>query len=794
MIPENIFPAHIREKNDGSWLIQTVEEHLRQTAQIAAKIGKAYGLEAAGYLVGIVHDAGKLCDKFKKYIVKAANHEPVRRGSVNHTFAGVRLLMAQHGKADACTIDDIALEVLAYTVGAHHGLFDCVSDQGNNEFERRMREEHPECSESIERYYREIMDERALAELTRQAIVELNALFGKCKTICMNAPQMKYGVGLIARLLLSILIDADRQDTAGFMADDCFPEPLTTQAWQNLKQHAEQVYQLMIAKAEKTPVNLARQTIAASCVADIAKVGSVMRLNIPTGAGKTITSLLASLELVESQQKSRIIYTAPLLSILEQNAAEIRRFIGDDSAVLEHHSNVIATEDSDDVVQSRDFLAQNWSAPVIVTTMVQLLNTMFDSAASSVRRFHALGGSVIVIDEVQTVPKKLLTLFNLTLSFLSSICQTTFVLCSATQPFLEKAKQPPLVPVGDLMPYQERIWQAFRRTRIVNGGSLKLEEIPTFIECEAKRYRSLLMICNKKAEAAYLLNAVQLPDTRVVHLSASMCTAHRREALQEIRSLLERGERVVCISTQVIEAGVDVSFDCVIRLAAGMDSIVQAAGRCNRHGEKQELAPVYILNCVDEKLTHLKDIQAGKTATISLLNAYARDPARYGERLESDEAIRAYYEQLYRDMVDNAQDYPLPKSTETLYQLLSGNLERVRQDTMRGHYYLGQSFKTAGAAFEVFDTEGKTVIVPWAKGETIIAQLQESAAYDYSALKVLLQEASPYTITVFDHQFRALGEVGGIIPLLDGMAYALAPQFYDEVIGLTIPDNQFLEV
>lgn len=323
---------------------------------------------------------------------------------------------------------------------------------------------------------------------------------------------------------------------------------------------------------------------------------------------------------------------------------------------------------------------------------------------------------------------------------------------------------------------------------------MKLSEMPDFIEQKMEEHDSLLVVCNKKAEAAFLMNAVSIMDAQLVHLSASMCTEHRREALRTIRTCLEQHQKVLCISTQVIEAGVDISFKCVIRFMAGMDSIVQAAGRCNRNGENSGLSPVYIVHCEDERLAHLPDIEAGKTATFSLLNDFRHDPAKYGERLESDEAIRTYYTRLYQNMLSGAQDMPIRKTGLTMFQLLSDNALYAKQDVHHGHYYMTQAFKTAGAAFEVFDSEGKTVIVPWGEGQQIIDALQEVYADDYDAIKRLIQRARSYAITVYDYQFRQLYNAGGIIELLDGAAYALSPQFYDREIGLTLPDNQFLEV
>ena len=231
-------------------------------------------------------------------------------------------------------------------------------------------------------------------------------------------------------------------------------------------------------------------------------------------------------------------------------------------------------------------MTATWESPIIVSTLVQLLNTLFSGRGSCIRRFHSLSGSIIVIDEVQTVPSHLLTLFHLALGFLSEVCGATVLLCSATQPCSEAARHPIAVPTPDMVPYDRALWQAFRRTELRDAGAMPLAEIPAFAAGVLAEADSLLIVCNKKGEAASILRAMEALNCRCFHLSAAMCMAHRRTVLAEMEEVLERlrkepgtGRKVVCVSTQVIEAGVDISFARVNRLMAGMHSVVQSAGR-----------------------------------------------------------------------------------------------------------------------------------------------------------------------------------------------------------------------
>ena len=342
--------------------------------------------------------------------------------------------------------------------------------------------------------------------------------------------------------------------------------------------YRERVEEKLACFPADMPIGKARREISDRCRAMAEEPGGIYRLNVPTGGGKTLTSLRYALAHGEKWGKQRLIFTSPLLSILEQNAAVIRDFVGDDAIVLEHHSNILRTDTSDDLDQ-RELAVESWNAPVIITTLVQFLNTLFDGKTTAIRRFQALCNSVIVIDEVQTVPPRMLSMFNQAIDFLAKICGATVVLCSATQPCLEKTAHPIRGEIRDLVPYDEKLWKPFRRTVITDAGGKTLEEIGEFAREELEQAQSLLVVCNRKDEAEHLFRALRDSAEMACHLSASMCTAHRREALAELKLALEAGRKCLCVATQVIEAGVDISFHRVIRLAAGMDSVIQAAGR-----------------------------------------------------------------------------------------------------------------------------------------------------------------------------------------------------------------------
>jgi CRISPR-associated endonuclease/helicase Cas3 len=483
---------------------------------------------------------------------------------------------------------------------------------------------------------------------------------------------------------------------------------------------------------------------------------------------------------------------------LDQNAQVIHDYIQDDSLILEHHSNIVRTQESQDAIIDKtdaELMAESFEAPIIITTLVQLLDTMFSGKTSCIRRFHALANSVIVIDETQTVPNRMLTLFDLAVNFLSQVCGATIVLCSATQPCLEQTVHPITVPVRDIVPHDEALWTPFRRTTILDAGPRRLEDISAFALEQLERVNSLLIVCNKKDEAAYLYHALSGQGGRCFHLSASMCMAHRKQTLADIETSLDPKQtgKTICVATQVIEAGVDISFDCVIRLTAGLDNIIQSAGRCNRNGDAPEPVPVYTLQCVDEKLGKLQDIQHAKDATVSLLAQFRQRPHDYQNDLSSDAAVRYYYQRLYQEMPLEFQDYTI-KNKPSIYSMLS--LNEVYLEDVSG-FALNQAFKTAGSLFQVFDDNTEDVLVPYGEGERVIADLcSDRAKHDPAYLQSCLDRAKPYTVSLFRYQKERLKDQGGLYTVCDNKVLVLQPQFYDEHTGfLQEPgQDQFLEV
>lgn len=757
------FYAHKRLDENGNEVLQTTEAHCRNTAAYASNCLKSVNLSHAGYLSGLLHDAGKFKTEFNDYLLKGE----CEKGQVNHSFAGCRMLMEHfHGECSE-NYDDASCELMAYAVAAHHGLFDCVNEKRESGFLHRMTKENILYEESRDNFLKFCAGWPELEAEFNAASEELSAVFELAYDLSeKNSDDLQiefmFYIGLLTRLLLSAVIEGDRRDTAEFMDAVCYPDDIKDypEFWKKHLNHAEE--KISLFKAD-TPIQCARRKISDMCRNFAENPSGVYKLNVPTGGGKTLSSLRYALAHASKWGKKRIIFVTPLLSILEQNAEVIRNYIDDDRIILEHHSNVINSYDNGDELDNRELAVDSWNAPVIITTLVQLLNTFFSGKTGSIRRFQALCNSVVIIDEVQTVPNNMLSLFNLTVNFLSQICGTAFVLCSATQPCFDKAVHPLIFsPSGNIVPYSEKLWAPFKRTDIENAGAKRLDEIPDFIRDIFQDSNSLLVICNKKSEAEFIYEQLAPEFKNCFHLSASMCVAHRRDTIAKIKSVLN-SEKLICISTQLIEAGVDISFETVVRLTTGMDSVVQAAGRCNRNGEKNEPSPVYIVQCSDENLGRLKEIQRAKNASLALLESFKNNPSAYNNDLSSDNAIKKYYEKLYAEMYAESRDFQnfaVKGAGKSILDLLSGNTGLADQDLpFHDKYSLNQAFKLAGSLFHVFDDDTVDAVVPYGKGARLIAELISNPNPDPGWLVKWSQQIKPYTVSLYDYQVEKFADM-----------------------------------
>ncbi len=424
---------------------------------------------------------------------------------------------------------------------------------------------------------------------------------------------------------------------------------------------------------------------------------------------------------------------------------------------------------------------------------------------------HQLANAVLIFDEIQTLPINCVHMFNNAINFLADHCGSTVVLCTATQPLLDKVdanKGAIRIPAGnELMPDVKQLFDDLNRVEIDNrrkAGGWAMEEVAALAFEEARKANSCLVIVNTKnaAQTLYRLCKDQSEFT-AYHLSTNMCPAHRKSILAEVRDRLDKAQPTLCISTQLIEAGVDVDFGSVIRFTAGLDSIAQAAGRCNRNG-RLETGHVHVVNPKpeDENLGMLPDIRIGRDKAERVLDDYENDPARFGKNRIGPEAVTWYYQNYFFDRA-SAMAYPVSDKTlghdDTLLNLLSINSQAVadygRTKGQAPDIYLRQSFMAAAKAFKAIDAPTRGVIVPYDKaGREIITTL--CAAYLPDKEFDLLRRAQQFSVNVFPQILERLGEIGVVKEIQEGtgILFLTDSRYYSAEFGLTETPEGKMEV
>ncbi len=773
------YTAHIRESDRTE---QSVEAHCRQTAMLAARYGKPAGLEKTAEAAGYLHDIGKFSSAFHSYI---HGDNSCKRGDIDHSFAGAKYLKELSQDSEDASLQKTA-SLIGRVILSHHGLHDWMNEEQKDTYQFRTEKDQ---------YYSEIRSNFEASELSDaldrilpEAVHEVMAIRAELKKMGGKSPeQFAFYLGMLERLLQSILIDADRTDTADFMSDAkteiCFD---TDQLWKEMDDKLEEKLRAFSDRTDA--ISRQRQSISDRCAAFASQDVHICKLIVPTGGGKTLSSLRFAVKHAQEYHKKKIIYIAPFMSILEQNSDAIKEIAGE-SAFLEHHSDMLAEiADDKDALHEYELRTEKWDSPVIATTMVQFLNALFSGKSSAVRRMHRLSEAVIIIDEVQSIPLKCVYLFNLAMNFFSRVCKSTIVLCSATQPPFEELQEFPLLLDENASMTGETAedFAAFRRTKLIYAekkGGWSYDEAADFCSEKFQEHGNLLLIVNTKAAAKELYKRLRdKENAHVFHLSTNMCPAHRRKCISDMREKLESHSPVICVTTQLIEAGVDISFGCVVRSLAGMDNAVQAAGRCNRHGKNGAICPVYMLHLWEEKLGSLAEIK--NAANIS------REIADTAEDLDDVQLLVQYFRKLYRSERSKLR-YPLPHHTDQdLINLLSLNAGWVDKKKHPHLKFCGQAFKKAGRLFEVIDSRTSAVIVPYdAEAKELITAL--GSEQDPKRIVELLRRAQKYCVNVYAGTECKLEQEAAIYEINCGKkenctVKILQDNFYDENFGLTI--------
>lgn len=789
--------AHLTEIN-GLRQEQTLQEHCIKTAEYAGEsLGKA-GFYNTAYVAGLLHDMGKATLKYNSYLGDAFQGKQGIKGSVNHTFAGVIYMLERyHGGS---SMEKLACEIICYAIGAHHGEFDCVDLDGKNGFLHRLQKDRVELcyEEAVQNYFDQVIDEEKIDQIYQKAVKEVQKFYEK--TVNEWKKKQKkvfFQISMLTRLVLSSVIYGDRRDTGEFMKQTFFVQENVLD-WQTQRSYLERKLLHFDLLSE---INRVRSDISRQCLTFAKRSGGIYRLNVPTGAGKTLCSLRYALAHAQEFNKERIIFIIPLLSVLDQNAKVIRENILDSNAVLEHHSNVIHEIEKKEELDRYEVLTDNWQSSIVISTLVQLLNILFSHQTSSIGRMRALCNSVIIIDEIQSLPKRITAMFNMAMNFLSNCCNTTIILSSATQPCFEELDWPiRFAESPDMVTLSPQQLQVFQRADIIdktNPYGMDWDECIYFLLSLMDDQDCVLVICNTKKEARILYEKIQKEtqdkDWNLFHLSTAMCQKHRMDVMELVQKELldiEEGVRanrkvnkLICFSTQLVEAGVDFSFQSVVRVLAGIDNLAQSAGRCNRSNEYGYPGKVYLINLKNEHLNMLPDIVRTQDATRKVLE----DKEMLGqETLIEEIAIQKYYRALFQ-LVKEEIKYPVKEYGDTIYltELLANNNKYATGEINR-KFYFRQPFKTIGQKFKVFEKDTIDILVPYREGIEIIDEIKKSeeAAFASGYLKKLMQRAKLYTISIYEEQKTKLWEAGLLKDTLEGRIYILDEKVYHKKYGL----------
>ena len=805
---------------------QPLADHLTQVAALAEQFSSKAGLPSCGRLVGLGHDYGKYSLEFYDYIRSAcglikkgeARYVDAQKlkGTVDHSTAGAQLIWRELCHGDERV--QAHAQLLALVAASHHsGLIDSVAPDGTDCFKKRITKPDEKthfsqcqerCDARIAAELEQLLGKPTVQELHQQILaIHKRVLAYLPPTANAEEISERYNCtqveqGLLARFLLSCLLDADRINSAEFEHPDyrAMRANLPRQPWARLIQRLEAK---LASFTQKKDIDGIRHSIAEACLHKSKQPKGLFSLTVPTGGGKTLASLRFALHHAQEWGMDRVIYVIPYTSIIDQNAQVAREILEADekpgSIVLEHHSSFFAkkdkngndtpVDDEDDKAEwQRTLLAENWEAPVVFTTMVQFLESLFGSGTRSARRMHNLANSLIIFDEIQTLPIKCLYLFCNALNFLNGTCGSSAVLCTATQPTLDAlprptrgslAVSPPQIidDVSDLFIKLQRV-DFFLHTE----NEQTPEEVAALAMEELRSTGSCLVVCNTKkwAEEVYAACRTQLQEN-VFYLSTNLCPAHRMDTLEVMRGKLDAKKRepVLCISTQLIECGVDISFGAVIRCAAGLDSILQAAGRCNRHGGKAK-GRVHVVRAKGENLGMLKDIETGKNIFLGhIVHGFAARLRATNNDLTAPEIIAAYFGQYYLEK-RHYMAYALSKSVtgkeETLLNLLGTNTYRPQQQLV-----WPQAFATANHHFQVLDAPTTPVLVPYTQeGADLIAELASTAIF--TRKKELLQKAQRYSVNLYANTIKKLDS--GLWTLQESGILTLREQYYDKTLGV----------
>lgn len=715
--------AHVAE--DGR--IHALIEHLRAVGKFAGEFASVFGCSSWAETAGLWHDLGKYSKAFQDMIRSASGidaHIETAPGRVDHSTAGAIHAIEQFGAYG---------NVLAYLIAGHHaGLPDWNSEEeGRGSLYQRLQK-------------RELLD----VVLNRAPPEEL---------LQQHKPKSKPPGGAPAlwiRLLFSCLTDADFLDTEAFMDPGKANERSSYRTLTELSKPFENFMKDLVQKADATPVNRVRADILSQCREKAHASPGIFSLTVPTGGGKTLSSLAFALRHAIKHDKPRIIYVIPYTSIIEQTADIFRKIFGE--AVVEHHSNL----DSERETPQSRLACENWDAPLVVTTSVQFFESLFASRTSRARKLHSIVNSVVVLDEAQLLPPEFLKPILSVMEDLHRFYGVTFILSTATQPALKERRGfdfhfPGLREVVEIIDDPVKLHDELKRVEVVIPDDLNNPRPWEEIAAELGSYPSVLCIVNRRDDCRDLF---RLLPSGTIHLSALMCGEHRSIVIANIRRRLKQHEPLRVVSTQLVEAGVDLDFPVVYRALAGLDSIAQAAGRCNREGL---LDGGKVVVFVPPKPAPVGTLRQAEGCGRQLLQQRVSDPL-------APERFDEYFRQLY--------------------WLKGKNLDKHRiLEDLKANDQLHIRFRSAAKKFRIIDdTVQQSIIVRYGQSVSLIEQLGR-----HGPERWLMRKLQRYVVNIPKVVHQRLVSDGDVIEIRPGMFAQAHDRLYHPDLGFLANDPTY---
>ncbi|MGN6937815.1 CRISPR-associated helicase Cas3' [Neisseria sp. P0012.S006] len=753
-----IYYAHSAQDELGNLLPyehwQTLQSHASNVGNLAAAFAQNFGADEIARYTGQLHDLGKYSLPFQKRLKGEAK-------SVDHATAGAKIAVERWG--------NVIGKLIAFCIAGHHTGLANGCGEGNNRSTLKQR---------LALQFGE--DIPALDNLWQQEIKLPQNLSAPPLKADAHHPFFSYA--FFTRMLYSCLVDADYLDTEAFYSNleneaserGGYPDLNALQHNFNqfinaFRRRIAQASEQTEAEKRNAALNRLRSEILDHAVEQAAQPQGLFTLTVPTGGGKTFTSMAFALEHAKQHGMRRVIYVIPFTSIIEQNAAEFRKVFGElgEQSVLEHHSTFDDGKLQNEATKDKLRLAsENWDAPIVVTTAVQFFESLFADRSSRCRKLHNIAGSVIILDEAQMLPLNLLLPIMQAIKELAQNYRCSIVMCTATQPAVqaENGFYRGFENVREIAPKPTALFDKLRRTTVQHIGT----QTDTDLLAKLGEHSQMLVIVNNRRHARSLYDQAKHLDG-TFHLTTLMCAKHRSQKLDEIRGRLKNGEPCRVIATSLIEAGVDVDFPLVMRAEAGLDSVAQAAGRCNREGKRSSENSFVWIFAPEEQWKAPPEL-----ATQAAVMRLTADT--FSDDLLSTQAVAAYFAELY--------------------QLKGSELDNKK--ILKMHNDTGQSldfpFQTIADKFRMIESHMQPLIIPFdGEAENLISNLHHA-----DHIGGLLRKLQPYTVQIPEKALAALYKAGRIEPINEknfGKQFytLIGLDLYDEVAGLSWEDTAFLK-